>query len=57
MRFFGEKYNIFIIFAPENRYFLLYMGKIKGMGIALVTPFKADMSVDYDALQHLFYNG
>ena len=53
MRFFGEKYNIFIIFAPENRYFLLYMGKIKGMGIALVTPFKADMSVDYDALQHL----
>ena len=29
------------------------MGKIKGMGIALVTPFKADMSVDYDALQHL----
>ena len=29
------------------------MGKIKGMGIALVTPFKADMSVDFEALQRL----
>lgn len=32
---------------------LFYMGKIKGMGIALVTPFKTDLSVDYKALQHL----
>lgn len=29
------------------------MAKIKGMGIALVTPFKADMSVDYEALKRL----
>lgn len=29
------------------------MANIKGMGIALVTPFKADMSVDYDALKRL----
>ena len=29
------------------------MTKIQGMGIALITPFKADMSVDYDALKHL----
>lgn len=29
------------------------MGNIKGMGVALVTPFKTDMSVDYEALQHL----
>lgn len=29
------------------------MSKIKGMGIALITPFKTDGSVDYTALQHL----
>ena len=29
------------------------MGNIKGMGIALITPFKADMSVDYEALLRL----
>lgn len=29
------------------------MGKIKGMGVALITPFKTDMTVDYEALQHL----
>ncbi|MBO6012124.1 MAG: 4-hydroxy-tetrahydrodipicolinate synthase [Bacteroidales bacterium] len=29
------------------------MAKIQGMGIALITPFKADMSVDYDALKRL----
>lgn len=29
------------------------MGKIKGMGVALITPFKTDMAVDYEALQHL----
>ena len=29
------------------------MAKIQGMGIALITPFKADMSVDYDALERL----
>lgn len=29
------------------------MAKIKGMGIALITPFKADFSVDYEALRHL----
>ena len=29
------------------------MATIKGMGIALVTPFKADMSVDYEALLRL----
>lgn len=29
------------------------MANIKGMGIALITPFKADMSVDYEALLRL----
>lgn len=29
------------------------MVKIKGMGVALITPFKADMTVDYEALQRL----
>lgn len=29
------------------------MANIKGMGVALVTPFKADMSVDYEALRKL----
>lgn len=29
------------------------MAKIQGMGIALITPFKSDFSVDYDALAHL----
>ena len=29
------------------------MAKIQGMGIALITPFKSDMSVDYDALKRL----
>ena len=29
------------------------MAKIQGMGIALITPFKADMSVDYEALERL----
>ena len=29
------------------------MANIKGMGVALVTPFKADMTVDYDALRKL----
>lgn len=29
------------------------MAKIRGMGIALITPFKSDMTVDYDALKHL----
>ncbi|MDO4496865.1 MAG: dihydrodipicolinate synthase family protein, partial [Bacteroidales bacterium] len=29
------------------------MAKIQGMGIALITPFKADFSVDYEALRHL----
>ena len=29
------------------------MAKIQGMGIALITPFKSDMSVDYDALERL----
>lgn len=29
------------------------MAKIQGMGIALITPFKADFSVDYDALRRL----
>jgi len=29
------------------------MAKIQGMGIALITPFKSDYSVDYDALRHL----
>jgi 4-hydroxy-tetrahydrodipicolinate synthase len=27
--------------------------KIQGMGIALITPFKSDFSVDYEALRHL----
>ena len=26
---------------------------IKGLGTALITPFRADMSVDYDALDRL----
>ena len=27
--------------------------KLKGMGVALITPFKEDESVDYDALMRL----
>lgn len=26
--------------------------RLKGMGVALITPFKEDGSVDYDALKH-----
>lgn len=29
------------------------MAKIQGMGIALITPFKSDLSVDYEALKRL----
>ena len=29
------------------------MKKIQGMGVALITPFKSDFSVDYDALERL----
>lgn len=38
---------------PKIAFYFIYMANIKGMGIALVTPFKADMSVDYDALKRL----
>ncbi len=35
--------------------------KFKGMGVALITPFKTDESVDFDALarvvEHLIKNG
>ena len=27
--------------------------KLKGMGVALITPFKEDESVDYDALMRM----
>ena len=36
-----------------KKYLKIVMGNIKGMGIALITPFKADMSVDYEALLRL----
>ncbi len=29
------------------------MKKIEGMGVALITPFKSDFSVDYQALERL----
>lgn len=29
------------------------MKKIKGTGVALVTPFKSDKSIDYESLQKL----
>ena len=33
------------------------MGQLKGVGVALITPFKADLSVDYDAITRLIdYN-
>lgn len=33
--------------------FLMSRINLKGMGVALITPFKEDESVDYDALSHL----
>ena len=30
-----------------------FTNKLVGMGVALVTPFKEDMSVDYEALERL----
>lgn len=32
---------------------LMIQTKLKGMGVALITPFKEDESVDYDALMRL----
>ncbi len=39
--------------AIFTKFQLKSMAKIQGMGIALITPFKADMSVDYEALERL----
>ena len=40
-------------FAPELDSFVMVYNIFKGLGIALVTPFKQDGSVDYDALIRL----
>lgn len=45
--------NLFSTFAPELDASIMVYNIFKGLGIALVTPFKQDGSVDYDALIRL----
>ncbi len=46
-----------VLFASHliRDYFIILMiqTRLKGMGVALITPFKEDESVDYDALMRL----
>lgn len=51
----GKRENIrtFVSILLRDYYISMIQTKLKGMGVALITPFKEDESVDYDALLRL----
>ena len=53
--------NYFITFVPQNKLMTMAYIDLHGMGVAMITPFKEDESVDYEALirivNHLIENG